>query len=360
MSKPKVAILRTKPDSVVEDYKTLLDMADWKKFLAKDKTTILKDNISWHLLFPGANTTPWQLEGVIQKLKGEPGYDDIVAVENTTVVTDPSKGDKNNKFDIVYNRHNVDVKYNFKPEDMSWVNYEPKARMHVLPEIYPEGIRVPDFFFGKNIVHLPTVKTHIYTTTTGSMKNAFGGLLNTKRHYTHSVIHKTLVDLLAIQKEIHSGLFAVSDGTTCGNGPGPRTMFPITKDLILASGDCVALDAVASKIMGFDPMSIEYIRLAHEDGLGVGRIDEIDIVGEDIKDVDFGFKVGDNAASVVGDMLWFGPLKRLQRLMFHTPLVYAFVAGSFVYHDYIWYPTEGKKRVNEWYKSPWGRLFQSY
>ena len=46
------------------------------------------------------------------------------------------------------------------------------------------------------------------------MKNAFGGLLSTHRHYTHSWIHKTLVDLLAIQKEIHAGLFAVMRAET--------------------------------------------------------------------------------------------------------------------------------------------------
>ena len=49
------------------------------------------------------------------------------------------------------------------------------------------------------------MKCHIYTTTTGAMKNAFGGLLHTHRHYTHTWIHHTLVDLLAIQKEIHTG-----------------------------------------------------------------------------------------------------------------------------------------------------------
>ena len=102
--------------------------------------------------------------------------------------------------------------------------------------IFPEGIQIPDDFHGKNIVHLPTVKCHIYTTTTGAMKNAFGGLLNTKRHYTHSWIHETLVDLLAIQKEIHAGLFAMMDGTTAGDGPGPRTMRPVIKDVMLASG----------------------------------------------------------------------------------------------------------------------------
>ena len=73
---------------------------------------------------------------------------------------------------------------------MKWIRYQPKARMHVLPKIFPEGIHIPDYFPGKNIVHLPTVKCHIYTTTTGAMKNAFGGLLHTHRHYTHSWIHR--------------------------------------------------------------------------------------------------------------------------------------------------------------------------
>ena len=65
------------------------------------------------------------------------------------------------------------------------------------------------------------MKTHVFTTMTGAMKNAFGGLLHRKRHWTHSVIHETLVDLLAIQQEIHSGVFAVMDGTFAGDGPGP-------------------------------------------------------------------------------------------------------------------------------------------
>src|ERR1043166_9552613 len=136
--------------------------------------------------------------------------------------------------------------------------------MRVLNRIFPEGIQVPDYFFGKNVVHLPTTKCHIYTTTTGAMKNAFGGLLNTGRHYTHSWIHETLVDLLAIQKEIHAGLFAVMDGTTAGDGPGPRTMRPVIKDVMLASADQVAIDAVAAQMMGFDPLSLPYLSLADD------------------------------------------------------------------------------------------------
>jgi uncharacterized protein (DUF362 family) len=281
-----VAILRTTPEKVLEDIPRLMEMAGLKGALEEQATTILKDNISWHLPFLPANTTPWQLEGTILGLK-EAGFKDLVAVHNNTVVTDPFKGARLNKLEPIYRRYGVPEKYNFLPKDISWEIYRPSARMRALHRVYPKGIRIPTLFHGKNIVHLPTVKCHIYTTTTGSMKNAFGGLLNTRRHYTHSVIHETLVDLLAIQKEIHSGIFTVMDGTLCGKGPGPRTMVPVEKGLILASADCVAIDAVAAKIMGFDPMNIDYIRLAYEDGLGVGRTEEIEVVGEDISCMNF-------------------------------------------------------------------------
>ena len=111
------------------------------------------------------------------------------------------------------------------------------------------------------------------------MKNAFGGLLNSRRHYTHSVIHETLCDLLAIQKEIHSGIFTVMDGTVAGNGPGPRTMIPVEKDYMLASADSTAIDAIAAKMMGFDPQSLLFVRMAHEAGLGTGRLEDIQIKG---------------------------------------------------------------------------------
>ena len=75
-------------------------------------------------------------------------------------------------------------------------------------------------FVGKSILHLPTVKTHGHSTTTGAVKNAFGGLLKTVRHYAHEFIHEVLVDLLYMQREIHPGVFAVMDGTVWATGRG--------------------------------------------------------------------------------------------------------------------------------------------
>ncbi|HZT08684.1 MAG TPA: DUF362 domain-containing protein [Chloroflexota bacterium] len=356
-----VAVLRTRPESVLDDYGRLFELAGAADSLQPSATTILKDNISWHFPFPAANTTPWQLEGTVLALRAL-GYGDLVCVQNKTVVTDAFKGEDLNGYVPIFQRHDIPVLYNFKDEDMRWIHYEPKRRMLVLDRIFPEGIQIPDYFAGKNIVHLPTVKCHIYTTTTGAMKNAFGGLLNTRRHYTHSWIHETLVDLLAIQQEIHPGIFAVMDGTTAGNGPGPRTMFPEVKNVILGSADQVAIDAVAARMMGHDPMSLPYIRLAHEAGLGIGDPAQIRIVGdEDAAAERWGFKVGDNGASRVGDVIWFGPLKRVQNIFMRTPLVNVFVLGSEAYHDYYRWPVRDRRVFEDWAATtPWGKLFLEY
>ena len=361
MSRARVAVLRISPETVLEDIDRLHDLAGVESALDPSAQTILKDNISWHFPFPGANTTPWQLEGTVRALR-QRGFSDQVCVQNKTVVTDAFKGEDLNGYVPIFRAYDIPVRYNFKPEEMSWSFYKPKATMNVLDRIYPEGILIPDDFHGTNIVHLPTVKCHIYTTTTGAMKNAFGGLLNTKRHYTHSWIHATLVDLLAIQKEIHSGLFAVMDGTTAGDGPGPRTMRPVIKDVMLASSDQVAIDAVAARMMGFDPMSIEYIRLADEQGLGHGRPENIEVVGDrEIADERWGFSVGDNGASMIGDLLWFGPLKRFQKLFFHTPLLNVFVMGSEIYHDYYRWPLRDRRVFEAWRaETRWGMLFDRY
>ena len=355
-----VAVLRTQPETVLEDYQRLFDLAGGAQALDPSATTILKDNISWHYPMPAANTTPWQLEGVIRALRKR-GFADLVCVQNKTVVINTFKGEDLNGYVPIFQAYDIPVRYNFKPEDMTWVPYTPKASMLALDHIFPQGIRIPDYMIGKNIVHLPTVKTHIYTTTTGAMKNAFGGLLSTYRHYTHSWIHQTLVDLLAIQKEIHPGLFAVMDGTTAGNGQGPRTVKPVVKNVILASADQVAIDAVAAKLMGFDPLSIPYIRLATEQGLGCGDVRQIDLVGDDVSGENWGFEVGYNFHRLMGWLSWYGPTKALQKIIFHTPIVNIPIFVSESYHDYLHWPLKEKHVYEHWRaETPWGHLFEKY
>lgn len=356
----RVAVLYTRPETVIQDYQRLFELAGANNSLEPGTTTILKDNITWHFPMPGTNTTPWQLEGTILALR-RAGIPDLVCVQNQTVVTNAFKGEDLNGYLPIFDHYDIPVLYNFRQEDMTWIPYQPAARMLALDHIYPEGIHLPDYFFGKNIVHLPTVKTHMYTVTTGAMKNAFGGLLSKYRHYTHTWIHETLVDLLAIQKEIHPGIFAVMDGTTAGNGAGPRMVKPVVKNIILASSDQVAIDAVAAKLMGFEPLDIDYIRLAHERGLGVGDPREIELVGDDVSGESWGFEVGRNSHSFLAWLAWYGPTRVFQKLVLRTPLVVVPTLIGEIEQDYLYWPLKYRGIAKQWQaETAWGELFSRY
>ena len=356
-TRPTVAVVYATPETVLDDTARAMRLAGYTDHLPSGPETLLKINISWQHYYPACSTTPWQLEGVVRALQAG-GYDRLIPTHNGTVVVDAREGAVNNKHTVVEAKYGLDSVY---LEDARWIDFKPKSKMLVLDQVYPDGFQVPEMLIGKNIVHLPTLKTHVFTTLTGAMKNAFGGLLNFQRHWTHSVIHETLVDLLSIQKEIHPGIFAVTDGTFAGDGPGPRAMRWHEKNVILASADQVAIDAVAARLMGLDPMSIRFIRLAHEAGLGCGDPSEIDVVGEDISEVNWRFKASESTLASKGQhLIYWGPLKPLERLLLRSPIVpWAFLASN-LYHNQYWLRLIGRRRVNAAMKTGWGRLFQSY
>ena len=368
MKKSKVAILRTTPATVLDDYHRLMNLADYQSILPKSRDTALKMNISWHLFYPGSSTTPWQIDGVIRAMKRD-GYNPnrIHACHNRTVVIDAHLGERENKQVQVTDLHRLRNIHLY--EDEEWIHVRDAVgdvadKFLVLNQVYSKGFMIPKRFIGENILHLPTIKTHIFTTTTGAMKNAFGGLLNERRHWTHPVIHETLVDLLRIQQKIHPGVFAVMDGTFAGDGPGPRCMVPYIKNVILASSDQVAIDAVSAKLMGFDPLSdLKYVRLAHEAGLGCGDVGEIQIVGdEDVIEENWGF-VGPfkkmTFASRMQHKIYWGRLKKPLEWTLKTILAPWSYIASVVYHDFFWYPTH-LKRIKKILGSDWGRLFHNW
>jgi len=345
-----------------------MNLAGYREVIRDDADTALKVNISWHFFYPGCSTTPWQLEGVIRAMKRD-GYDPglIHACHNRTVVIDAHLGERENKQLPVVEAHGLRNVHLYEGEE--WIDIgeavgDLTKKFLCLNEVYPKGFSIPCRFIGENIIHLPTVKTHVFTTTTGAMKNAFGGLLNEHRHWTHPVIHETLVDLLMIQKKIHRGVFAVMDGTFTGDGPGPRCMIPHVKNVLLASADQVAINAVAAKLMGFDPMQIGFIRKPHDLGLGCGDPAEIEIVGDgDAAKENWQF-VGPfkkmTFASRMQHRIYWGKLKPFIEWSLKTWLApWAYIA-SVLYHDWYWYPRKGNRVVHQALTSDWGRLFHNY
>ncbi len=369
MTRAKVAVVRTRPATVLADYHRLMNLAGYQEVVDRSVDTALKVNISWHFFYPASSTTPWQLEGVIRAMKAD-GYKPelLHACHNRTVVIDAHLGERENKQLDVVQAHGLRNVHLYEGEP--WVPIgeavgDLTKKFLCLNQVFPKGFSIPKRFLGENIIHLPTVKTHVFTTTTGAMKNAFGGLLNEHRHWTHPVIHETLVDLLMIQKKIHRGVFAVMDGTFAGDGPGPRCMVPHVKNVLLASSDQVAIDAVAARLMGFDPLAdCKYIRLAHDLGLGCGDPRDIEIVGDldaaaERWSFDGPFKNMTFAAKNQHRIYW-GPLKKPVEWSLKTWLAPWAYLASVTYHDLFWYPFQGQRHIQAALRSDWGRLFASW
>lgn len=354
----RVAVVRTRPDTVIQDYARVMDLAGYRDTISRDRDTLLKLNLSWTKYFPSCSSQPWQVDGVITKMLAD-GYSParLIPIENKTVVTSPREGCRNNRWEPVLKRHGL----TFTPlPEVEWQVYRFTSPLLKLNHIFPDGIQIPAIYPGRQIVHLPTVKTHGHAVMTGSVKNSFGGLLREVRHYAHKYMHEVLVDLLYMQRELHPGVFTVMDGTVAGDGAGPRTMIPRVKNLLLAASDSVAIDAIAAKLMGYDPLSIPFLRMAHERGLGIADPRQIELVGDDVSAENFGFTTRKSLVIWGDQMIRKGFLRPLERVLLHSPLMVWAPFASNVYHDMMWYPTVGQSRIREFMRTEWGELFKRY
>jgi len=95
-------------------------------------------------------------------------------------------------------------------------------------------------------------------------------------------------------------------------------------------------------------------------GLGIGDIRKIEIIGEDITDVNFHFQTKRSLVIWGDQVLRKGFLRFLEKPLLHTPLVIWAPIASNIYHDLLWYPLIGRRRINDFMKSEWGKLFKSY
>lgn len=161
----------------------------------------------------------------------------------------------------------------------------------------PDGKQFSSLFISKPlleadvIVSLPKLKTHELTFYTGGVKNMFGAVPLKIRKEAHllgkrDLFSQAVADIYSVVKPD----LCVMDGVVGMEGNGPSHGIPVNSGVVLASYDCVALDIVASGLIGFDPFSIPTTVAALEKGLGVR---DPDIVGIPLEDVKMGFKPSD-------------------------------------------------------------------
>lgn len=168
-----------------------------------------------------------------------------------------------------------------KKHDIDLIDFnEAEAVLLENPDAFQlKQLYMPKIALGAFIISVPVLKDHSFTGTTIAMKNMFG--LPPARFYkggwNKSKLHspstdKSVVDICVYKKPDLS----VVDASTVLRGmhlAGTEEKL----NLILASFDPVAIDAVGSELLGHDPGKIEYLRLA--DGLignvGGGEIVEV-------------------------------------------------------------------------------------
>lgn len=142
----------------------------------------------------------------------------------------------------------------------------------------PSHFQVTEFVFKcEKIINVPVMKTHFLTKVTLAMKNLKGCLKREDKPRFHSNLARAVVELNKIVRPTLN----IVDGTTL-KGSSP---------LIVTGKDIVAVDSVASSLMGFNPCQIETVKLGFEAGLGEMSLDRIDILGDDLKDLKMNFEL---------------------------------------------------------------------
>jgi uncharacterized protein (DUF362 family) len=308
MANPCVSLVRVPAaapsrDDVIASVRRAMELARWQEFIPRGAEVSLKPNLGWDLFLPGSVTSPWALEGVVQTIRDWVGT--IYVVESDQVVVDVEKAFRLNRIDRICRDYGL-----------TWVNMT-RGPMRTVP--LPQGrvlkeLTVPEILLRTTLVTVPVIKTHNKTVITGAIKNQWG-CLPMFRHNYHLVLDAALADINTVARPC----FAMMDATIGLEGNSPKSGTPKVVNRMLASGDCVALDAVAAKIMGFEPARIGHLRECVAAGLGVADLDRITTVGDDDLSLNLHFVPAQHNA-----VSWFELVLRrrpaLRRLFFDTPL----------------------------------------
>ena len=352
-----VAVVNTTPKTIFDDVEKVMELGEFKKTFSPNIKTILKLNLSWSLFYPACSTHPYIFDGLVKYLiNNDFSPEKIVPIENETVVTKIDKGLKNNRWNSIIEKYNLNFEALTKTK---WVPVKLSKPTLKLEEIFGQII-VPENVIDAQILHLPTIKCHGHSEMTGALKNAFGMLLKKVRFHSHLWIHEILTDLLLVQKEVCGPLFALTDGTIIGDGAGPRTHDLKLGNILLASNDMVSIDAIQCKVMGIPLKKVPKIKMCHDLGLGIGDLDQIELVGDYDRIENLpNFQTKTKMSPVIywNRRLYDSPFKHI---LFDTNVFNIPVKLSATYHDYLWYPMKARKKIAWFYKTGWGKLFNNY
>ena len=238
-----VAIVRTTAATIRADYARLLQLIGIQYVLNPYGSTILNVAKQRHFPFPGANTPPWQLENIASILQ-QHNYQQLF------VPRQPRERFRMIRGDDLDGHRPILHAYDITEHDGDFFN---NTEWH-------HGLVVPT-----NLVRLHPLSPRPYTP-----------LPRRSPVWSFHATDTQLIDCMHGQRAQYTNILTVLDGTSIQVKDSAEI-----KNILLASTDLIAPYVVAAMMWGADPLQdVSYIRMACEQGLGVGDDKHITLVGD--------------------------------------------------------------------------------
>ncbi len=143
----------------------------------------------------------------------------------------------------------------------------------IVPAVWPEV----DLF-----ISLPKIKVNQFANVTLSVKNNLGFLRQAHRVKNHNdaTLHEKIADLYRVRPPD----LVLADSIVAGEGQGPMVARPVELGVMIGGANGVAVDAVACRLMGFDPEEIRHLQYLADAGTGPLASGDIEVVGGRIDD----------------------------------------------------------------------------
>jgi len=289
------SVLPVSYDDVKKMVKKALDLIGGiDSFVKPHKTVVIKPNI--FAPYPPPVTTDRRIISVVVSLCKEAGAKRVIVIEGISV------GSLMMRVDIEESTTSGELRRGMKSVDVmkllgikrgveesggeilgvedsetSTVMVPGGKVLHSLN--YPKAVLDADVF-----INIPALKTHTMTMVTLGIKNLQGFLNEGDRYRGHrDDCDQHMVDILKVRKPdltLIDGLIGME-----GMGAGERGT-PVPMGIIIMGADVVAVDSVASRVMGIEsPRLVGTTRIAEYDGLGVADPHRIEVLGESIESV---------------------------------------------------------------------------
>jgi uncharacterized protein (DUF362 family)/NAD-dependent dihydropyrimidine dehydrogenase PreA subunit len=166
------------------------------------------------------------------------------------------------------------------------VNWDTTSR----PVSHPEGILTKHFDIitplleADGLFNLCKMKTHLFTGMTGAIKNIFGVIPGLSKPGYHAKLQdvQRFAGMLLDLTQFVSARLTIMDAVVAMEGNGPGTGDPRQVGLLIGAESPLALDVVASEIMGIRRTKNPIIMEAERRGLKPNRLEEIEIIGTNL------------------------------------------------------------------------------